>query len=68
MNLPIQARPVTRAIANYGSESPAGIASGSSAMPSNGIAPSEYGIEPSFGWGDLLNIGKQVLPHVLNAL
>jgi hypothetical protein len=33
-----------------------------------GVAPSECGIEPSFGWDDVLGIATKVAPLVLAAL
>jgi hypothetical protein len=66
MNLPMQTQPVQRALVTYSSADAGGHVgpSGFSGSP-NGVLPSEYGVGPSFDWGDLLGtVAKVAVPLI----
>jgi hypothetical protein len=41
---------------------------GGVAQSDRGVTPSGYGVQPSFGWGDVWDVVKQVAPQVIQAL
>lgn len=69
MNLPVQSKPVHRVLATCrAASSDFGVAEAASMKSQGGVAPSECGVEPSFGWDDVLGIASKVAPFVLAAL
>ena len=67
MNVPMQSRPVQRVIATYSCDQSELHGAGPGAMSNNGIAPCEYGVEPSF-WGGILDVVKKVAPMILSSI
>jgi hypothetical protein len=69
MNQPKQSKSVQRVILTYlvdQNEPAAAALMGTTS--SNGVGPTEFGIEPSWSWGDVLDIAKKTVPVILNAL
>jgi hypothetical protein len=69
MNLPIQSKPVLRTLSAVSDPAGRFDAAGVAAMQfQHGVSPSGCGVEPSFGWNDVLDIATKVAPIVLAAL
>ena len=69
MNVPIQAKPVARMVVSHSRDrDEAGFANMSQVSSNGGITPCEAGIDPSFGWDDVLSIATKALPIVLSAI
>jgi hypothetical protein len=65
MNVPMQSQPVQRSIATYSTGGQPGHFEGNAAQGmaagGNGIVPSEYGVQASFSWRDLIPIAQNLL-------
>jgi hypothetical protein len=69
MNLPLQSEPVQRALVTYScGEGGGAFGSRGLAASANGVLPSEYGVEPSFDWGDILGTVAKVAVPVLSSV